>query len=124
LSKAQTRSKGPAWTCHREGDLDAEARRLTPRPRDRRGGEVAASHLMALEGQADRLGADAAGRVQDALGTGPREPRDQAGQHVALAAHLGLPVLEDQVVVRGEVLVEADHLPRIAAHVFALEKRE
>ena len=61
---------------------------------------------MAVQGDADRLRADAAGAVEHALGRVAELAADEPVEHLALGAHRRPPVDVERVVVVRELVVE------------------
>ena len=89
-----------------EGERRAAGGGLAPGAGDRAAADVGGVHPVAARRQADRLGADAAGAVEQAMGTGAERHADQAVEHLGLAGEGLVPVVVDQVVVGGEPVVE------------------
>jgi len=62
---------------------------------------------MTPQRRADRLGADAAGRVEDARGLFATGALDQRPKRGGLACHGRIPAFEDQVIAGGQRVVHA-----------------
>lgn len=90
-----------------EGDASAQGGGLAAGVLDGGRSEVGRVDGVAAQGQADRLGADAAGAIEDAQGGVAELGAEDAVEDVGLTLDRAVPVSEDQMVVGGEFVVEA-----------------
>src|SRR4029453_5941532 len=68
--------------------------------------DIGSNHPESPREQAERLGANADRAVEDDARIAPPALADERGQRAALPGHAGVPVLEDEVVERREIVVE------------------
>ncbi|HEX8243481.1 MAG TPA: hypothetical protein VF541_08300 [Longimicrobium sp.] len=95
---------------HGEGDGEAAPFRLAARAGDGAGAEIRRRHAVAERGQAQALGADAAGRVQHRAGAAADTRADDGVELRRLPRDAGVPVREDQVEEGREPVVEVGHV--------------
>ncbi len=97
--------------AHGEIDLKRPALRLGPGPGDRPGRQVGGGDGEARLRQAEGLGADAAGDIEDGSAPRPPAPLHDADKLPGLPLDTGIPVLKDQVVETHHSVVKFAHRP-------------
>ena len=95
-----------AQVVQARGRLQASGGQLRAQARKRAGGDVRGRDPESAGEQAQGLGANAAGRVQHLVPGSHARIAQHAGEDFALALDGALPVLEDEVVERCELVVE------------------
>src|SRR3954468_11086245 len=89
-----------------EVDLPAEASCLATCAAESTVADVGANNAVAVLGEPDRLGSDAACAVQDVPRPGTESVSDQPIEDATLPLHRFFPIPVDQVVVVGQAVVE------------------
>ena len=89
-----------------ESDILTKPSSLTSCALDRPLADVCPENAIALSGETDRLSSDPARAVKDILGIQPTNATNQSRNRQALTLNCGIPVLENEVVLRGKPIVK------------------
>ena len=76
---------------------------------------------MAVFGEAERLGTDAAGAIQNAKGAMGKMPSQERLKHCGLPMNRRIPIVEEEVIELGEIVVERDGAGRHGRQGSALD---